>query len=1375
MTERPAPDPDAPEPIAKQIPSAGFGDVARLLARLGPRSPTVDLRPAEGEVAEPVTTSPSPDDAPQLPGSRLHVLGEIARGGMGVILRGHETDLRRDVAIKVLQRRYADRPDVLARFVEEAQIGGQLQHPGVVPVYELGVLGDQRPYFTMKLVKGDTLAARLAQRTAASSDRRGLLDVFLAVCHTIAYAHSRRVIHRDLKPANVMVGSFGEVQVVDWGLAKVLPRGGVADEKRRTAAPTGSAISIVETLRTEPGSAGASLAGSVLGTPAYMPPEQARGSVDELDERSDVFALGAILCEILTGEPPYGPDFRTALTMAAAADLGPARARLAACGADAALVALCEQCLAPAPAARPADAGVLARALQQYLAAVEQRARDAQLAAAAATERAAAARRTRNLTIALAATFVLALGGGGGVYLWVSAEAAHRLEEGLERVRQATATTAARRGEQRWAEAAAAARTAVDLLPPEAPAALANAVRAELTELEARVASERAAAERTAADAKLLRELRALAEPDGGRYAPTDWTRIDASFAAVFRSHGLAPDGDDGAQTAIVARGLGEALGQSLVEWAAVRRQKGDPEGTARLLRLAMRVDPEPDRVALRNAVLANNAEAVVALAKAPAMLAANPATLVELVRALRAVGRRGEALDVQAAACLRHPDDALLAFEVAGALCAANRNQEAARLLHGALAARPDALPVRRALASCYELNLGELPTAEAFVRESLRRHPDDAYLHQRLASCVLAQERVDVLGMPLTREPSNPRRDEAIEELRTAIRLGAHPDYHQVLSNAYAGLGRFEDAVAAARAGLELVPHSPCDEATQCALHYSLGAALDRLGRHDEATDALRRAAELGPEQPHAVCGYAACLLRRDAPAALALLRAFLARHPDSAMAHTTLGRALRATGDTAGAIAAMQRGTDAEPDNLTAWIDRSVLVRELAGPDQALAVLDAGLARHPDSWEMLDLACDVLRSTGRTEEMRRRLDEVLAKQPENPVALGELGRAQLLAGDAAGAIPRLRRALQLGLDQPTLRSQLALAVQRAEGNAAAIAVLDETVAAWPEMAPLRIERARVLSGLGRHDEARAECEAAVRLAPGRPFALESLAWTELRAGRLGAAAAAAKRALEPARGEPVDLEPPGDAEFALRFATELIGPKPAAAAELLRIATERTPEVAEVWCNLGHALGGAGRHREALAAMERGHQLGAAQPDWRYPSAQWLERCRMYADAEVSWEASLRDGTAPAAGDERIAMAKWALARGEAKAALAVIEPLLADDPDAFALTGLHLEAARALLQLAAAERAEAREALHVRARVQFLAHFDALRSASDSMPGSREGIATHLRGIADDEAFAAVRDEAALAALPAAAADAWRQVWHRLRETITATGK
>ncbi len=202
------------------------------LARIGESIggiPHVLLRDTDPNAGTGPATEPAATDAtvPAPTTEKYQLFGEIARGGMGAVLRGRDVDLGRDLAVKVLLEAHREKPEMVRRFVEEAQIGGQLQHPGVVPVYELGTFGDRRPFFTMKLVKGRTLAELLRERDEPGDDRPRLLAIFAQICQTMAYAHARGVIHRDLKPANVMVGSFGEVQVMDWGLAMVLtPRRG---------------------------------------------------------------------------------------------------------------------------------------------------------------------------------------------------------------------------------------------------------------------------------------------------------------------------------------------------------------------------------------------------------------------------------------------------------------------------------------------------------------------------------------------------------------------------------------------------------------------------------------------------------------------------------------------------------------------------------------------------------------------------------------------------------------------------------------------------------------------------------------------------------------------------------------------------------------------------------------------------------------------------------------------------------------------------------------------------------------------------------------------------------------------------------------------
>ena len=388
---------------------------------------------------------------------RVHLLGEIARGGMGVVLKGRDPDLGRDIAVKLLLESHKENADLVRRFVEEAQIAGQLQHPGIVPLYELGVFGDGRPYFTMKLVKGRTLAELLAERDGPDDDLPRFLGIFEQICQTMAYAHARDVIHRDLKPSNVMVGSFGEVQVMDWGLAKVLPKGGVVDDAAAGKVPAhGTVIATARVIS----DSDLSQAGSVMGTPAYMAPEQARGEGETVDRRADVFALGSILCEILTGEPAFvGRKAGEIHRKAALGDLAEAVARLDACGADGELIALARDCLAREAEDRPPHAAAVTDRITSYLTGVQEKLRAAEIArateqtraleeakrrvladelareaqahaeeshreAVAAEARARAERQARRLTGALAASVLGLFVVAGGGYAWFLAQRA---------------------------------------------------------------------------------------------------------------------------------------------------------------------------------------------------------------------------------------------------------------------------------------------------------------------------------------------------------------------------------------------------------------------------------------------------------------------------------------------------------------------------------------------------------------------------------------------------------------------------------------------------------------------------------------------------------------------------------------------------------------------------------------------------------------------------------------------------------------------------------------------------------------------------------------------------------------------------------------
>jgi serine/threonine-protein kinase len=263
------------------------------------RVPVVRVSPP-GEVPAPVELEAN---KLQKEVSLRHVdKGEIARGGMGSIRKVFDTNLQRTVAMKVLFPEHRQDAKIMARFAEEAQILGQLEHPNIVPVHDFGEDGEGTRYFTMHYVRGKTLTDILQSDTVADGSREAyfkLLNIFLRVCDAVAFAHSRGVVHRDLKPDNIMVGAFGEVYLMDWGIARLLGR--------TSGAPSTVDGEIPEPVkvRREGPSSNDEEKGQIIGTFFYMSPEQALAEVERIDERTDVFLLGGVLYEILTGQPPY--------------------------------------------------------------------------------------------------------------------------------------------------------------------------------------------------------------------------------------------------------------------------------------------------------------------------------------------------------------------------------------------------------------------------------------------------------------------------------------------------------------------------------------------------------------------------------------------------------------------------------------------------------------------------------------------------------------------------------------------------------------------------------------------------------------------------------------------------------------------------------------------------------------------------------------------------------------------------------------------------------------------------------------------------------------------------------------------------------------
>jgi serine/threonine-protein kinase len=827
---------DAHDSAASEMPGdppAGESVLSSHRETLGMTHPVV-LRSPRVEGREPVVRPLS--DAmpvPQEPHARYQFHGEIARGGMGAVLRGRDAELGRDLAAKVLLEKYAQRPELVRRFVEEAQIGAQLQHPGVVPVYDIGRLGE-RPFFTMELVRGRTLAAMLAERADSAADRPRFLGIFLQVAQTLAYAHSRGVIHRDLKPANIMVGAYGEVRVMDWGLAKVLPEGGVADEaaaaRDRRPAADDTAVRTGRSTGSDAGADTDTQAGALLGTPAYIPPEQATGAVNRLDRRTDVFGLGAILCEILTGEPPYvGRSGEEVRRRAAGSDLAEALARLDACGADAELLALTKACLAAEPADRPKDAQAVAESVTGYLHGVQERLRRAEVGRAAALVQAAEERKRRRVQLALAASVLLTLGLAGGGALWAQRQrAAAAVREAAVEADIAAALRAAEtcQGQERYDDAHAALSRAEGLLAGGG-AALSDRVAAARIDLDMLSRLDTIRLQEAAVDVE-------------GHFDAKGAARL---YAEAFRDYGIPVGNLEAGQAArwLAGRAIREQLVAALDEWARVTADKDE---AGRLVALARTVDPNPAGPAarLRQALAEKDRAALVDLARGDALANLGPAHLVALGGKLRALGAAAEAAELLRQAQGQYPGDFWINHSLALTLTRLTPPpaEEAVGFFRAALALRPDSPGVYVNLGVALKAQ-GDLAGAVVAYRRAIALAPRYAAPHNNLGLALKAQGdvpgAVDAFRAALERDPTN----------ATVCRN---------LGNALKDRGDLPGAVAAYRKAVALDP----DNATG---HYNLGNLLRAQDDSAGAAAAFRRAIEVKPDYAQAYCNLGGALL--------------------------------------------------------------------------------------------------------------------------------------------------------------------------------------------------------------------------------------------------------------------------------------------------------------------------------------------------------------------------------------------------------------------------------------------------------------------------------------------------------------------------------
>ncbi|MFO0966018.1 MAG: tetratricopeptide repeat protein [Gemmataceae bacterium] len=1261
--------------------------------------------------------------AAEAAGLAYELLDEISRGGMGVVIRCRDRTLDRNLAIKVLLDRFRDRPDMVRRFVEEARITGRLQHPFIVPVHKLGALPDGRPYFAMKLVEGRTLAELLRDRPGPEQERTRFLKVFEQVCQTIAYAHSNGVIHRDLKPANIMVGAFGEVQVMDWGLAKVLADVAEDGEDRPAEAATHD-----------------TQAGAVLGTYAYMPPEQAGGMVERVSRPSDVFGLGAILCEILTGSPPYRGERTEVAAQARAGATEEALAWLDGSGADTELIQLARRCLRADPAERPADAAAVADAMARYFALAQERMRAAEIARAKAETEATeerkrlilaeakveaeekrhrAERRRRRSTALLAAALLLLLVFGAAFGFWYQREQSTRVAEAATRQRvterdvaAALAEVALRHEEglkhvdnpERWKRDLTSAWDAWKRA--DNALGLGNAD----DDLRARVADARVILEQDERDRNLFATLerlwleRAGLSPEDVR-APRD----AGAFFLAFKEYGLDLEALDPEEVAarlakhphrvrlgdeinIVAQVQADLGGKrtklAQATFKGVLIQPPDWGKAQRLTRVLDRLDPDPDSFGSRwrAARVKGDTKTLIELARSPEAHGRSPRGCTALAHDLMAVKALPEAGDLLRAAHDRHPTDfwlnqvlgvVSLTDVAAGDVEAA---KESLRYLTAALAARGNNAATQIVLSNVYKFlgkNKEAFRAANAAIEADSRSAP--------------AYHNLGALHFSLAEW------DKALAAFTKAADLDDRsPLPHDSLGQTYAAKLDFDAAIRHYKIALKRDP-------AFAGCYVNLGNALVAKNDIDGAIEKYHKALEIFPSYALAHFNLANALAKNNVKGALKSLEDTLVCDPDYAPALYAKGKLLLLYArDIPGAIACYQKVVDLHPKAPNAHFRMADLLQGLGRHAQAEASLRTLISldqRYPEAHARLGIA---LAARGAWDEASAAYETALEQDKlpleQKAVVLDSLGTVLLNKGDFEGAVKKHRAALALdtrrGLVAYNLgTAQMALGALEDAAESFADAVKQD---ARNPMFHLRLAMVRLhLKDL---DQAIASAKEAVALAPGMAEAHNVLAQAYFDNLQF----AEGLKALQQAKGQ---VRPADPGQNLLQAAYQA-GEGLMKVDQVLPAFLRGDARAAESLPKTTLALITAAKHKRYLAAYRLYVDAFAAQPAL---AENLIAGCRAHAAG-----AAIRAATGDAEKDAKL------------------------DD----------------------AERAR----LRAQALAWLSAELDAWKRASPLVPAPEKGMARfRVRRWLVEADLAKVRDPEALKSLPALERDAWTKLW------------
>jgi serine/threonine-protein kinase len=771
-----------PEDVCRDCPEL-MPQVRERLRRFRVVEAQVDaLFPTEHHPVAGATPLGQPDaEPPRFPGYEVQAV--LGRGGMGIVYRARDRRLNRPVALKMLPAGAFSRPEEIERFLRGAEANAALRHPNIVQVYDVGDL-DGRPYFTMEFVEGGSLAQRLSGKPVPADEAVALLAT---MAEAVQAAHDGGIVHRDLKPANILLAADGTPKITDFGLARRLDDG-----------------------------AGLTQSGATMGTPSYMAPEQAQGRTHAIGPASDVYALGAILYELLTGRPPFLAQTasETIRQVVEEEPVPPSRLNTRV---SRDLETICLKCLHKEPQRRYPGAAALAEDVRRF-----QRGEPIAARPTGRPERLVRwVRRRRAEAAVLAAAALVGLGlvGGG---LWLRSERmaiARGVEDDLREV-------ARRQQEADWVEATLALERATGRLDRGGPAVLRRRLDQARRDLDQARREHRLA---TTLDAIHLNRM-TLVE---GRFNPVAVRRLnnaraDRAYEAAFREARFgAPDDDP---TVVALRIASSAARQPLVaaldDWAVCAT---DRPRQAWVLRVARRADPDAWRDRVRDPVAWGDPAALAGLARTAAVADQPVPLLVAMGERMQATGGDGTAFLARVRQA--HPADFWVNLTLGKVHQEKQEREAAVACYQAASRTRIDAATVSNNL-GLIRYAWYHLPGAIELYQQALRIDPRFAPAHNNLGLAFQAKGELDA----------------AIGHYREALALdpGLAPA-HANLGEALADKSEFDEAIGHDREALRLEPEN-------ARAHYYLGVVLMARGRLDEANDRFREALRINPDEARA-----------------------------------------------------------------------------------------------------------------------------------------------------------------------------------------------------------------------------------------------------------------------------------------------------------------------------------------------------------------------------------------------------------------------------------------------------------------------------------------------------------------------------------------